>query len=197
MATALPAEPMSDYEDFTVEDWLALPESRQRVELIDGSFVVSPLAATNHQICTKRLTRLLDDAAPDDLEVTEGANLICGDEGAIPDIVVADAEVMVAATVALEPHQVHLVAEVVSPGKKNRKRDYQDKPRIYAAAGIPVFLRVELTGARAPQVEVFQLQDQEYVLTAKAVAGQTLQLTEPFKVSFDPAVLGGPRQHLT
>ncbi|GAA2103667.1 hypothetical protein GCM10009780_54570 [Actinomadura alba] len=194
MAMAMPAEPMSDHDGFTVEDWLALPERGQRVELIDGSFVVSPQAATNHQLCTGRLRTLLALSAPEDLEVVEAANLICADEGAIPDLVVADADVMVAATVALEPHHVRLVAEVVSPGRKNRMRDYQDKPRMYAAAGIPVFLRVELTGAGAPRVEVFELRDGDYVLSAEAAAGRLLQLTEPFKVSFDPAELAGPRR---
>ncbi|MBC6461211.1 Uma2 family endonuclease [Actinomadura sp. HBU206391] len=185
---------MSDHDGFTVEDWLALPERGQRVELIDGSFVVSPQAATNHQLCTGRLRTLLAVSAPEDLEVVEAANLICADEGAIPDLVVADADVMVAATVALEPHHVRLVAEVVSPGNKNRKRDYQDKPRMYAAAGIPVFLRVELTGPGAPRVQVFELRDGDYALATEAAAGQALQLTEPFKVSFDPAELAGLRR---
>jgi hypothetical protein len=194
MAMAMPAEPMSDHDGFTVEDWLALPERGQRVELIDGSFVVSPQAATNHQLCTGRLRTLLAASAPEDLEVVEAANLICADEGAIPDLVVADADVMVAATVALQPHHVRLVAEVVSPGRKNRMRDYHDKPRMYAAAGIPVFLRVELTGAGAPRVEVFELRDGHYVLSAQAAAGGLVQLTEPFKVSFDPAELAGPRR---
>ncbi|WP_131742457.1 Uma2 family endonuclease [Actinomadura roseirufa] len=194
MATPLPAEPMPDQDGFTVEDWLALPESRQRVELIDGSFVVSPLAATNHQICTSRLTRILVAAAPDHLEVTEGANVPCAGEGAIPDVVVGDADVMLAATVALDPAHIHLVAEVVSPGRKNRTRDYTDKPRMYAAAGIPMFLRIELTGAGAPCVEVLVLKGAEYVQHERVCAGRTLRLAEPFEVAFDPAVLTGPRR---
>lgn len=194
MAVAMPAEPMPDQDGYTVEEWLALPESKRRVELIDGSFVVSPLAATNHQICAKRLVRILDDAVPDGLEVTEGANVLCVDEGAIPDIVVADAEVMLAATVALRPEFIQLVAEVVSPGKKNRRRDFGDKPRMYARAGIPTFLRIELTGEGAPRVEVLVLRGGEYELDALVRAGETLQLKEPFEVSFDPAVLAGPRR---
>ncbi|XRQ13622.1 Uma2 family endonuclease [Actinomadura welshii] len=206
MAFALPAEPMPDPEPehtperaperdgFTVEDWLALPESKQRIELIDGSYVVSPLAATNHQICTKRLVRVLDDFAPPDLEVTEGANVPCAGEGAIPDVVVGDADVMLAPTVALDPRHIHLVAEVVSPGRRNRRRDYTDKPRMYAAVGIPTFLRVELTGDKAPCVEVLVLKDAEYVQADRVCAGHTLRLSEPFEVSFDPAVLVGPRR---
>lgn len=192
-AFAQPAEPMPDQDGYTVEAWLALPEGKQRVELIDGSYVVSPLATTNHQICTGRLRTILAAALPPELEVTEGANVPCGDEGAIPDIVVGDADVMLAPTVALLPEHIHLVAEVVSPGKKNRRRDFEDKPRMYAQAGIPTFLRIELTGAGAPRVEVLTLQDGKYERDALVCAGSTLVLKDPFEVSFDPAILAGPR----
>lgn len=55
----------------------------------------------------------------------------------IPGIVVGDADAILAPVAALLPEQTHLVAEIV--GRGNRRRDYQDKPRIYAAAGIPTF----------------------------------------------------------
>lgn len=192
-AEPMPAEPMPDRDGFTVEDWLALPESKQRVELIDGSYVVSPLAAVLHQICTARLARLLAAAAPMEFEVTEGANVPCVDEGAIPDVLVAHVEAMLSAKSTLDPEHIVLVAEVVSPGQKNRKRDYTDKPRMYAAAGIPTFLRVELTGTGAPCVEVLRLKGEEYVQDEKFSAGHELRLTEPFEIAFDPAVLVGPR----
>ncbi|HUR06015.1 MAG TPA: hypothetical protein VM347_25940 [Nonomuraea sp.] len=50
--------------------------------------------------------------------------------------------------------EVAAVAEVVSPGPGNHRRDYEIKPVKYAAAGIPVFMRVELEG---PRVEVLEL----------------------------------------
>lgn len=194
---AVPAAPMSGTDEFTVEDWLDLPDSRQRIELIDGSFVVSPLAATDHQVCAKRLVRLLDDAAPEHLEVIEGANVVCGEDGAIPDVVVGDADVLLAHTKALDPRFVAAVVEIVSPGRRNRRRDYQDKPRMYASAGIPTFVRIELTGPRAPRVEVLGLRDGAYASVASARAGERLTLTEPFAVSFDPAELAGPRRRTT
>jgi len=33
----------SSSDDYTVEDWLKLPVTGERIELIDGSFVVSPM----------------------------------------------------------------------------------------------------------------------------------------------------------
>jgi Uma2 family endonuclease len=83
------------------------------------------------------------------------------------------------------------VAEIVSP--HNHRRDYLDKPRIYAGAGIPTFLRIELTGTAPPNVEVLHLHEGAYTLIAKASAGQTLELAEPFPVTFDPGLLWGHR----
>lgn len=187
------ARTVPDGDGFTVADWLALPESMRYVELVDGCYVVNPPSTLTHQLCRGRLVRLLGDAAPVALEVIGGASVPCVDEGAIPDVVVGDADIMLATTVALHPRHIHLVAEVVSPGRSNRRRDYTDKPRMYAAAGIPMFLRVELIGEGAPCVEVLVLKGTDYVQADRACAGQTLRLTEPFEVSFDPAVLVGPR----
>jgi Uma2 family endonuclease len=187
MAVPLPVDLPPDHR-YTVEDWLNLPETiGQRVELIDGSFVVSPTPLSNHQICAKRLVRILDDAATPDLEVVEAFGVRTATEVVIPDVVVADAEVLHAGTAVLLPEQTHLVAEIVSPG--NRRRDYQDKPRIYADAGIPTFLRIELIGVNAPYVEVLRLQDGTYTGAGHVDAGQTVKLIEPFAVTFDPALL--------
>ncbi|MBB5131175.1 hypothetical protein HNP84_000881 [Thermocatellispora tengchongensis] len=65
----------------------------------------------------------------------------------------------------------------------------------YAAAGVPFFMRVELEGEGVmPLVEVFRAKEGGLVPVASARAGQTLALTEPFEVAFDPAVLTGPRR---
>jgi Uma2 family endonuclease len=109
----------------------------------------------------------------------------------VPDVVVGDADVILGGAVALLPEQAHLAAEIVSA--HNHQRDYRDKPRIYAEAAIPTFLRIELTGAAPPHVEVFRLSGGAYTLVAKASAGQTLDLAEPFPVTFDPGQLLGRR----
>jgi Uma2 family endonuclease len=190
MAVPLQVDLPNDH--YTVEDWLNLPETvGQRVELIDGSFVVSPTPLSTHQLCAKRLVRVLDDAAPHDLEVLEAFGVRTAHEVPVPDVVVGDADVILGGAVALLPEQTHLVAEIVSP--HNHHRDNHDKPRIYAEAGISTFLRIELTGAAPPHVEVFHLSGGAYALVAKASAGQTLDLAEPFPVTFDPGQLLGRR----
>ncbi|GII84938.1 hypothetical protein Ssi03_29280 [Sphaerisporangium siamense] len=178
---------------YTVDDWLALPETEERIELIDGSFVVSPAPAADHALCAQRLVRILLDAAPHDVEVVESANVQVGKEGFIPDVVVGRAEPIVGGAVVLDSADVLLVAEIVSPG--NRKRDYVVKPPSYAEAGVPVFVRVELHGdGPMPLVEVFAERGGEYEPVARARPGRTVRLTDPFDVAFDPAELTGLRR---
>ncbi|MET8142538.1 Uma2 family endonuclease [Sphaerisporangium sp. NPDC005288] len=178
---------------YTVDDWLALPQTEERIELIDGSFVVSPAPAADHALCAQRLVRVLLDAAPHDVEVVESPNVQVGKEGFIPDVVVARAEPIVAGAVVLDCDDVLMVVEIVSPG--NRKRDYVVKPPSYAEAGVPVFLRVELHAeGPMPLVEAFAERGGEYEPLATARAGQTLVLTDPFEVRLDPAELTGPRR---
>ncbi|MEO3868028.1 Uma2 family endonuclease [Nonomuraea sp. B12E4] len=186
--------PLGRPTGYTVDDWLKLPQTGERIELIDGSFVVHGVPAPNHAICAKRLVRLLDDAMPDHLEVAEAVGVVVGEDGLIPDVVVADADAMFSGIQAVSFPEVVAVAEVVSPGIGNKKRDYEIKPPKYAAAGIPVFIRVELEGQGAPRVEVFHLVSGRYELATAAGAGETLHLSRPFPVSFDPALLAGRRK---
>jgi Uma2 family endonuclease len=192
MALPLPVEPWP-HGRYTVEDWLKLPEHvGERIELIDGSFVVSATPLSIHQICAKRLVRILDDAAPPDVEVVEAFGVQAGDEVPVPDIVVGSADALLSSISVLQPYDTYAVVEIVSQG--NRRRDYQDKPRIYAAAGIETFLRIELEVDHGPHVEVLSLENGRYVRTASASAGETLTLAAPFPVMFDPAELLGRRR---
>ncbi|MDH2427762.1 Uma2 family endonuclease [Sphaerisporangium sp. TRM90804] len=178
---------------YTVEDWLALPETEERVELIDGSFVVSPAPATDHALCAQRLVRILLDAAPDDVEVVEAANVQVGEEGFIPDVVVGRAEPIARGSVVLGADDVLMVVEIVGPG--NGKRDYVVKPPSYAEAGVPVFMRVESHGRGVrPLVEVFRERDGKYEPLAEARAGRSLSVAEPFPIEFEPAALAGARR---
>jgi Uma2 family endonuclease len=192
MALPLPVEPWPDGR-YTVEDWLKLPEHvGERIELIDGSFVVSATPLSLHQVCAKLLVRTLDAAAPPNLEAVEAFGLQAGDDVLIPDVIVGSTEVLRSNVRILQPYDTYAVAEIVSQG--NRRRDYQDKPRIYAAAGILTFLRIELEVEHGPHVEVLTLDDGRYVRTASAGAGRHLTLTTPFPVTFDPAELLGPHR---
>ncbi|NRQ39571.1 Uma2 family endonuclease [Nonomuraea sp. NN258] len=177
---------------FTVDDWLKLPEIHQRIELIDGSFVVSPSATSLHALCAGGLRNILNAAARaagSDLAVIEAFNIEVVGDGFIPDVVVLPRPLVLANMTVVAASEVAAVAEVVSAGPGNHKRDYQDKPPKYAAAGIPVFIRVEIEGADFPRVEVLELGADGYETVTQAKPGETVTLSEPFPVSFDPADL--------
>jgi Uma2 family endonuclease len=192
MALPLPVEPWPRGR-YTVEDWLRLPEHvGERIELIDGSFVVSPTPLSLHQVCSGRLRTILASMAPRDLEVVQEFGVQVLDNVLVPDVVVGDAEVLLQSSKILEPYETHLVVEVVSHG--NRRRDYVEKPKMYAEAGIEHFMRIELEVEHGPHLEVLTLRDGAYARAASARAGEKLTLTDPFPISFDPAELVGLRR---
>ncbi|HRI95124.1 MAG TPA: hypothetical protein PLZ93_05900 [Nocardioides sp.] len=54
---------------FTRADWEATPDDGRRYELLDGAIIVTPAPGKPHQRMALRLGLLLDDAAPDSVEV--------------------------------------------------------------------------------------------------------------------------------
>ena len=174
---------------WTEEDFLALQDDRQ-VELLDGSLLVSPLASRRHQRLSFRLCRALDDAAPPGVEVLEAINVRVAPGRILgPDLVVVtnpglDLTVTEAADVAL-------VVEITSPG--SIAADRAIKPPLYAQAGVPHYLRIELHRA-APTALVFTLQDGRYVEVDRAAPGELTRLTEPIVVTVDLAALAEPKR---
>lgn len=109
--------------------------------------------------------------------------IIANDQRPIPDVVIVrefdfDTNNYPAARVAL-------AVEIVS--RSTRSNDRFRKPALYAQAGIPSYLRVELDPLH---VVAYRL-DPEGVYTeyARAAAGESATLEIPFAVSFDPARL--------
>jgi len=78
-----------------------------------------------------------------------------------------------------------LAAEVVS--RSSRSDDRFRKPALYAQAGIPCYLRVELG---QPHVVAYRIgADGLYEEAGRAATGEVLTLTEPFPITVDPAAL--------
>ncbi|MFI7700232.1 Uma2 family endonuclease [Nonomuraea sp. NPDC049480] len=183
--------PLGRVTGYTVDDWLMLPESGERIELIDGSFLVSPVPMGLHVLCAGGLRTILQAAAKavrPDLVVVETVNVRVGEEdGLIPDVAVLPRDMVMSRMVVFPASEVLAVVEVVSPGSGNRRRDYEIKPPKYAKAGIEVFIRVELERTDIPRVEVLHLGRDGYEVVSQAKAGERVTLTEPFPVSFDPA----------
>ncbi|WP_346110200.1 Uma2 family endonuclease [Nonomuraea maheshkhaliensis] len=119
---------------YTVDDWLRLPETGERIEVIDGSLLVSPVLGYDHAIAAKRLLRSLDDARPEHCEAVETGNLEVGADGLIPDIVVGPAEAMLSGVAELSSAEVVCAVEIAGSGRR-----LDAKASRYAVGDIPHF----------------------------------------------------------
>ncbi|PZG11155.1 Uma2 family endonuclease [Nonomuraea aridisoli] len=183
--TVLPGAP-----PFTVDDLLKFPDDGNRYELFDGSLVVSPAPTPLHQRAISRLLLLLETAAPSGLECLTTVNVRPSDSDFyIPDLVVVSEEVSDSVDLMFAPSDVLLAVEVVSPG--TRVHDRATKKVAYAAAGIPLYWRVELD--EGPTLYVYELDGDSYKGPATYKAGTPATLTAPYPLRFDPACLAGPR----
>jgi len=122
-----------------------------RMELIDGSLIVTSLGDVGHQLLITRFCREL--APPAGLEVLAGVNVIVGDRTLlIPDVAVIDPLQLAGNGLGVTPAGLHLVVEVTSPS--TRVHDLTTKRELYRQwnvpsvivdrkAGLPVAVSVE------------------------------------------------------
>jgi Uma2 family endonuclease len=167
---------------WTEGDYFALGESPDRIELLDGSLIVSPAPSAPHQQLARRLANVLERAAdPAGLSVVEAVNVrLRPGRIAIPDVVVAHDD----SQTVFEASEIELVVEVVPPG--NAAADRVVKMQLYALAGIRWYMLAQENPA---ELRLFRLDGRHYVEHAVATEGQVLSLAEPFAVDLNPAHL--------
>ncbi|MEV4638507.1 Uma2 family endonuclease [Actinoplanes sp. NPDC049548] len=192
---ALPArEPSFDNLGILTEPWTAqlaldlLPENNgPKVEVVRGSVVVTPHANYDHQDIELELTyRLKRAARAVGLWAYLEVNVLSGDDLFIPDIVVLRRSGGGKKTMPIA--EAVLLGEIVS--SSNRRKDLIDRPREYAAAGVPYFLRIEFRN-RVPGIVLHELREGQYQPVTVAAAGETFDMREPFAFSVDPVDLLG------
>ncbi|MEV4707647.1 Uma2 family endonuclease [Actinoplanes sp. NPDC049316] len=192
---ALPhREPSFDILGVLNEPWTAqlaldlLPEHHgPKVEVVRGSIVVTPHANYDHQDIELELTyRLKQAARAVGLWAYPEVNIVSGDDLFIPDIVVLRRSGGGKKTMPIT--EAVLLGEIVSSG--NRRKDLIDRPREYAEAGVPYFLRIDFRN-RVPGLLLHELRDGEYHPVVAAAAGAMFEMRVPFPFAVDPVQLLG------
>ncbi|SCL41099.1 Endonuclease, Uma2 family (restriction endonuclease fold) [Micromonospora pallida] len=166
---------------WTEEEYLALGETQQRVELFDGSLHVTPAPTPRHQRIARRLGNVLEPAAEAvGLELLEAVNVrLRQDRIPIPDLVITSPIDL--DEVNVDAADVQLICEIVSPG--NAATDRVLKMHYYAEARIPWYLLVEQdTGS----LHLYREKNGHYVEESTARRGDVLELTEPVHVTIRP-----------
>lgn len=181
-----PSLPLDHPGPWTEADFMALPEG-SRVELLDGTLLVSPRGAVKHQLLAARLWQALDAARRPGWRVLPELDVRVGQHRVfIPDVVVTGASLKPDDLIT-DSSDVALVVEIASPSTVMLDRHV--KTRAYADARIPRLLRVEFS-ADGPVGELLALDENGgFRTTQRADPGETLRVDEPFPVDLDLAAL--------
>lgn len=171
----------------TRADLDAMPADGHRYELIDGVLIVGPSPARRHQRAVVRLVRLLDDAAPDDLEVLVAPFdvALSDDTVIVPDVVVARRADLTERDLPAPPV---LAVEVLSPN--TRRFDLMLKRSRLEAAGAAAYWVVD---PDEPALIAWELQSGRFVEVAHVVGAEAFGATTPFTVTVAPAHLVADR----
>ncbi|WP_157250863.1 Uma2 family endonuclease [Nonomuraea typhae] len=159
----------------------------QRVELIHGRIVVSPMPTGLHNnIIALLLFQLTGFLMERDWRPWTNIKLFMGTQTDrfIPDLVVVSKRPRMWGQDEVYADDTHLVVEVVSPSSVND--DYHDKPAAYAAAGVPLFLRIDPIKSTA---DLFALPAEgAFTHHTEVTFGAGLALPAPWNLTLDTAV---------
>jgi Uma2 family endonuclease len=170
----------------TLEEWDALElDEARRWELVEGGIVITPRPRPLHQIVSFNLARLLGQPRPDSLVVLQEVEVTV--EARFPptvrdpDLVVVNRSVVDRNPVRVDPSDVALVVEIVSPG--SRRTDRVMKAYEYAKAGIEHYWIVDLDADPDERFLAHLLRDGTYHRIG-ALVGDRVRTEEPLALDF-------------
>jgi Uma2 family endonuclease len=167
----------------TCDDLWAMPDDGRRRELIDGMLIVTPSPNRRHQRASFRLSVLLANACPPDLEMLPAPFDYKVSENTllIPDLIVARKADYGPDRLERTPL---LVVEIRSPS--TGRYDEGTKRLAYEAAGVPSYWMVD---PDEPRLTVLRLIDGTYQETDSVSGDDAYDATEPIPVRIVPADL--------
>ncbi|MEV7985408.1 Uma2 family endonuclease [Micromonospora sp. NPDC085948] len=166
---------------WTELDYLALGDTAQRIELLDGGLLIGPSPSVRHQVIVGGLAAALEPGcAAANRTLLPVINLRLNVTRILnPDLVVTT-ELDFEAT-CVPADAVLLVGEVAAP--HTAAIDRVLKPHLYAAAGIEWYLLVDQETLTA---HLHQRQGGHYVERATTKRGEVLELAEPVRATIRP-----------
>ncbi|MES9505676.1 Uma2 family endonuclease [Streptomyces sp. NPDC000609] len=177
--------PVPPEDGYTVDEFFTL-HLPPHTELIDGSLVFVSPQREFRTLVMDLLVNGLRVHVPEDLRVRREMAVVLGKRNAPePDIVVVKAEAVTGRRqTRYEAADVLLAVEVVSPDSEDRDRD--TKPHKYAAAGIPHFWRVEMSGEHErPAVWTYECDEVTKRYVSTGVHHDRLKLADPYDIDID------------
>ena len=154
-----------------------------RVEIVDGSILVSPTPSAQHIRIIWQLEGMLRESGPPDTAAVQMLTVEIPPTGEryVPDLIVVPVELLSGEGWVRSATDAALAVEVASP--TNAEVDRVKKVRGYAVAGVPLYLLVDpldrsVTLFGDPQEGVYRSHTQ-------LPFGKQLELPEPFGCAFD------------
>lgn len=169
---------------YTYADLEQMPDDGHRYELLDGTLLVTPAPVPLHQTVVFRLARLLDDAAPRDLQTfIAPLDVVLADDTVLqPDALVARRSDVAARNLPAPPV---LAVEVLSPSTERIDRFL--KHSRYAAAGVAHYWIID---PYEPSLVAYEIgADGTYIEVASVVGQETYAASSPFDVRVTPSAL--------
>ncbi|GAA2433317.1 Uma2 family endonuclease [Streptomyces pulveraceus] len=177
--------PVPPEDGYTVDEFFTL-HLPPHTELIDGSLVFVSPQRNFHTLAMYLLEQGLRQHVPETLRVRREMAVVLGKRNVPePDLVVMKADgVGGLRQTRYEAADVLLAVEVVSPDSEDRDRD--TKPHKYAAAGIPHFWRVEMSGEHdRPAVWTYECDEVTKRYVPTGVHHDRLKLADPYDIDID------------
>jgi Uma2 family endonuclease len=170
----------------TLDEWDALElDEARRWELVEGGIVMTPRPRPLHQLVSRNLSQLIRATLPAPLVVLQEVEITVDARFPPtvrdPDLLVVNRSVVDRNPVRVDPSDVVLVVEIVSPG--SRRTDRVMKPYEYAKAGIEHYWIVDLEADPDERFLAHVLGDGTYH-RIEALTGDRVRTHEPVAVDF-------------